>query len=333
MAMAINRRARLGRQARRVATAAGVLGGGAAISTLGVSYYVARQLVRPNRPGPRDQLVLTPFEAGAEFEEVTFRPERGDHLLRGWWFPRPAATRVIIGCPGYRGSMSDLIGIATTLWRAGFNVFLFDYHGHGSGCGTPITLAYREMRDFFGALNYVHERVADARIGVLGYSMGAAVAIMGAARRPEVRAVIADSPFASHTDIVRYRVRRVLRVSGEPFATVADHLLPHIAGYRGSDVMPLRDVAAIAPRPLLIIHGTADTSIPYEHAVQVYAAAGEPKELWLAEGATHCGAYFLDRGVYCSRIVQFFADALSDTLLPIVRRAFLPSEEPAADAS
>ncbi len=259
---------------------------------------------------------MTPFETGAEYEEVTFRPRRGDHLLRGWWFPRPESRRAVIGCPGYRGTKSDLIGIATTLWRVGFNVLLFDYHGHGTGRGAPVTLAYREMEDFFGALDYVLERVPDARVGVLGYSMGAAVAIMGAARRPEVRAVIADSPFASHAGIVRYRVRQVLRVSGEPFATVADHLLPHIAGYRGSDVMPLRDVASISPRPLLIIHGTADTAIPYEHARQIYEAAGEPKELWLAEGAEHCGAYFLDRLAYCHRIIEFFEHALSAGEVP-----------------
>jgi fermentation-respiration switch protein FrsA (DUF1100 family) len=109
-------------------------------------------------------------------------------------------------------------------------------------------------------------------------------------------------------------------------------MLPHIAGYRGSDVVPLRDVAAIAPRPLLIIHGTADTSIPFEHAVQVYAAAGEPKELWLAEGATHCGAYFLDRSAYCSRIIEFFADALSQTVESVERPAFIRGNEQAVDA-
>jgi uncharacterized protein len=331
--MAVNRHNRWQRQARRAATAAGLVGGGAVVSTLGVAYYVARSIVGPSHPGPRDDYVMTPYEMGVDYEDVTFRPRQGDHVLHGWWLSRLETTRVIVGCPGYRGTKSDLIGIATTLWRAGFNVFIFDYHGHGTGRGTPITLAYREMEDVFGALDYVKERVADAQIGLLGYSMGAALAIMCAARRPEVQAVIADSPFTSHAAIVRYRVRRVLRVTGEPFATVADYLLPHVGGYRGSDVVPLRDVAAIAPRPLLIIHGTADTSIPAEHARQMYQAAGEPKELWLAEGAAHCGAYFLDRPAYCRRVVDFFGRALGAEHAPIALPSLAPIYEDQADAS
>ncbi len=300
----------------RAARAAGVLAGGVALGSIGVAYYVARALTGPSKAGPTDDFVMTPFETGAEFEEVAFRPERGDYVLRGWWFPRPGTQRVIIGCPGYRGSKSDLLGIATRMWHSGFNLFIFDYRGHGSDRGTPVTLAYREMADFFGALNYVLQRMPDAQVGVLGYSMGASVAIMGAARRPEVRAVVADSPFSTHADIVSYRVSQVIHLPGRPIADLTDHLLPYVAGYHFSDVMPLRDVAAIAPRPLLIIHGTADTAIPVRHARLVYAAAGEPKELWLAEGAQHCGAYFQDRAAYCARVSTFFAEHLAETARP-----------------
>src|SRR5262249_41731558 len=152
-------------------------------------------------PGPLDDYVFTPFETGADYEEVTFPSADGGQLLQGWWLSRPQANGVIVACPGYRGSKSDLMGISTALWRAGFNVLLFDYHGHGAGRGVPVTLGYREVRDFFGALDYVRGRVPEARIGVIGFSMGASVAIMGSARRPEVRAVVADSPFTSHADV------------------------------------------------------------------------------------------------------------------------------------
>ena len=54
-------------------------------------------------------------------------------------------------------------------------------------------------------------------------------------------------------------------------------------------------MALLAPRPLFVIHGTADSTIPVEQAIQIYRAAQQPKELWLAEGAEHCGAYFQDR--------------------------------------
>jgi uncharacterized protein len=154
--------------------------------------------------------------------------------------------------------------------------------------------------------------VARARIGVIGFSMGASVAILGAARRPDIQAVVADSPFATHEDIVTHAIERVTRLPGRQMARLADTFLNWRAGYRHRDVRPIDKVAAIAPRPLLIIHGSADRTIPVEHAYRVYAAAGAPKDLWIGEGADHCGTYFLDRPAYCARVAAFFERALGE---------------------
>ncbi|MGZ3582042.1 MAG: alpha/beta hydrolase [Ktedonobacterales bacterium] len=309
-------RRRWRRHAQLAAATAGFIAGGVALGTLGAAYYVARQVTRPERPSLQDGYVMTPFETGADYEDVAFAPQRGHHMVEGWWLSRPETRRVIVACTGYRGSKSMLIGIGTALWRAGYNVLLFDYHGHGTGRGAPVTLGYREMQDFYGALNYVHKRVEDAQIGVIGYSMGASIAIIGSAKRQEVRAVVADSPFATHLDVVAHNVSRVLHVSGRPIALVADYFLPPIAGYRGRDVEPVREVAAFAPRPILVIHGTADTTIPFAHGKQVYEAARQPKELWIGEGAEHCGTYFLDRPGYCARVAAFFQRAFDSEVGP-----------------
>ena len=220
-----------------------------------------------------DDFVMTPFETGADFEEVTFAPVSGEHVLRGWWLPRPETDQVVIGCHGYRGGKSELIGIATILWRAGFNVLIFDFHGHGAAAGSNVTLGYREVQDLYAAIDYVSGRIPAARIGVIGYSMGASVAIMGSARRPEVRCVLADSPFARHRDVVAHNVQRVTHLFGKSITLLADQFLFYLAGYHGSDVEPIRDVASLAPRPLFVIHGTADCTIPVEQAIEIYRVA------------------------------------------------------------
>ena len=304
------------RRLRRAAKVMGIAAGGATVGSLGAAYYVARALTAPSPASPTDEYLLTPYETGAEYEDVTF-PSAGaderpaaERTLHGWWYPRPETRRVVICCPGYRGTKSDLIGIGFALWRAGFNVLTFDFHGHGADHGAPVTLGYREVRDLFGALDYVQTRVDEAEIGVIGFSMGASVAILGAARRPEVRAVVADSPFTTHEDIVAHAIERVTRLPGRPLARLSDTFINLRAGYRHRDVRPVVEVAAIAPRPLLIIHGSADRTIPVEQAYRVYAAAGAPKELWIGEGADHCGTYFLDRPGYCARVAAFFERAL-----------------------
>jgi uncharacterized protein len=297
------------RLAQGLALAAGMGVAAVAASGMGVGYYVARTITAPRRQNPMDDYVVTPFETGVPSEDIRIPTSHGV-TLDGWWFPRPETNRVILGLTGYRGAKSDLIGIGSALWRAGFNVLLFDYHGHGRGPGAPVTLAHAELRDTHAALDYALQRIPGARIGVIGFSMGAALAILATAARPEIQGVVADSPFATHADVISHAISRTLHLPGAPFLSATDYFLARRAGYRSGDVAPLRVMERIAPRPLLLIHGMSDTTIPYSHTQRLYDAAGEPKELWLAPGAEHCGAYFLDRPAYCRRVAGFLAEAL-----------------------
>ncbi|HEX8732917.1 MAG TPA: alpha/beta fold hydrolase [Ktedonobacterales bacterium] len=310
---------------RRLARTLALAAGGGVASVLaacaGVGYFVAHRLTAPNPSTYMDDFTMTPFETGVPFERVRIPARTTDRSLVGWWFPRPETDRVLIGCTGYRGSKSDLIGIGSALWRAGYNILLFDYHGHGSAHGAPVTLAYRELQDFFAALAYVQRRLPGGRIGVFGFSMGAAIAILGAAERPEVRAVLADSSFASHTAVVRHAVEQTIHLPGAPFTAIADYFLARRAGYRGRDVAPERVIARIAPRPVLLIHGTDDEMIPVTHAYRLFEAAREPKDLWIAPAANHCGAYFIDRPAYCERAAAFFDAALAETCEETVEAA------------
>lgn len=290
---------------RFAATAAALTVGGAMAGGASIGYYVAMSLTKPQRPSITDQYTMSPLETGVDFEEVTFT-SRGEHMLHGWWMNRPETDRVIVGCAGYRGSKAQLVGIGSMIWRAGFNVLLFDYRGHGSDLGVPVTLGFRELNDFHAALDYTLARMPDARIGVFGGSMGASLAIMGSAQRPEVQVVVADSPFARHTDVVSFRVHQSVHLPGRPFTRISDYFLYRMAGYHGADIEPVRWAPLLAPRPLLVIHGSHDTAIPVEQGIQVYKAANDPKELWIGEGAEHCGTYFLDRAAYSARVAAFF---------------------------
>jgi fermentation-respiration switch protein FrsA (DUF1100 family) len=298
------------RRMKFTVSALGAVAGAALAGGAGLGYFVADRITRPARPTPNDEMVMSPFETGADYENVTFPTARGDHLIHAWWLPRPETDRVIIGCTGYRGSKWHLIGIGTALWRAGFNVLLFDYYGHGSDLGRRISLGYHEVNDFLAALDYSEQRIPNPRVGVFGFSMGGAIAIMGVAMRKEVRALVADSPFTRHADVIADNVRSILRLPGKPVARLADYFLPRVAGYRHADVEPINHIADVAPRPLLLIHGSDDQIVPLHHAYENFAAAQEPKELWIGQGAIHCGTYFLDRRAYCERITRFFEVAI-----------------------
>ena len=295
---------------RRWARGALLASGGLLSLTLATAAYVVEQFTRASAPLAEDY-GFSPFEVGVDWEKVRF-PTSGGQTLSGWWFLRPESEKVVICLYGFRRRKADLLGIGSALWRAGNNVLLFDYRGHGEHVGTPISLGYREVEDALGAIAYVRGRLPAARIGLMGYSMGASVAIMAAAREPQVLAVAADSPFAAQRNAVGRQMRRAFRTGlpDKPVLFLADQLLAWRHGYRFRDVEPLREVRKIAPRPLLIINGTADQMMGMGEARALYAEAGQPKELWVLEGVGHCGAYFEDRAAYVERVCGFFARAL-----------------------
>ncbi len=298
----------------RALRAVGFTGGGFLSGVFALSLYIAHRITKPTPVTPFDSFTFTPFEVGVPYDAVTF-PSAGDTDLRGWWMRRPESRRAVIICMGYRGRRADQLGIAAALWRDGNSVLIFDYRGHGELAGTPVSLGYREVQDFLSALAWVKEQIPDAVIGALGYSMGGSVAIMGAARSQDVRAVVADSPFARQREAVALAVRRVLHVPHDPLLHVVDLLLGRIGGYHFRDVEPLREVGLIAPRPLLLIHGEGDTVTNPRDSYALFEAAAEPKELWVTPGVEHCGTYFVDRPYYCARITGFFRRALEAPVL------------------
>jgi uncharacterized protein len=293
----------------RLARAVGATAVGAAGVLLGAAAYATARLNRRTPEVWLSEYTFSPFETQVEgYEEIGFRTADG-LKLSGWWLPRPGSRRVVIGLAGHRSPKSDMLGIGSGLWRAGNNVLIFDWRSRGQSDIAQHSLAYYELRDAEAAVEYALERVPSAHLGLIGYSMGASVAILLGARSAAVRAVVADSPFTGIAELVAHNAAR-RRLPARLVVPMADALTGWRYGYRFGSVRPVEAVGALSPRPLLLIHGSADTLIPTSHAHNLIAAAREPKELWIVEGAEHCGGYFADRAGYVGRVAEFFEQYL-----------------------
>ena len=95
-----------------------------------------------------------------------------------------------------------------------------------------------------------------------------------------------------------------------PFSPVTVRIAEWRTGQRVADVRPVAVVGRISPRPLLLIHGLEDVALPPVNSERLYAAAGEPKELWLVPGTGHSGARGVDRAEYERRVIAFFRRSL-----------------------
>jgi dipeptidyl aminopeptidase/acylaminoacyl peptidase len=291
---------------RKIAPVAGATAAAVGAGVIGLGSYVAWLLTRAPKHDVIDSYTITPWELDVPYEDVRFASFDGLQLA-GWWMGHAAEQRSIVVSSGRGRSKSDLIGISSWMWRRGFNVLAFDYRGQGESDYAVQTIGLREADDFVAAVDYVANRLPAALIGAVGYSMGAAATIVGAAHDQRVRAVVADSPFADLKTTLGHNFSSVTRLPSHPFVDVAEALVQRRAGYRLGEFAPIREVAQIAPRPLLIIGGADDHTIRLSEMQRLYQAAGEPKELWIEQGVEHVGVYFADRRKYVQRVGEFFA--------------------------
>lgn len=268
---------------------------------------------------PALQYTFTPFELGVPSEDVAFTSDDGVPLA-GWWLGHPdaagardrsAAETVVICCHGHRGTKAYMLGIGTGLWRAGHSVLLFDFRGNGDSGDGPQSLSHFEQRDVRAAVDLVRRRRPEARIAVVGFSMGAAASIMAAAEDERIEALVADSAFAEMSDVVATAYRKY-RLPGELLVPAADLLNRVTHGYSFGEVRPVDRIAEIVPRPILLLHGTNDGVIPFSHMARLADAAGSGDVETVAyEGAEHCGGYFADRPAYIARVASFLERAFA----------------------
>ena len=264
------------------------------------------RLFVPSRQGPADDFQFTPWEFQADYEDVDLTT--ADGLAFGaWFFRNPGSSQVVIVSGGHKGQRSAVLGICVALWRKGFNVITYSYRGYAGADRAPITMGVREVLELQAVIAFARRRIREARIGLLGYSMGGAVSLLGAAGEPGVEALVLDSAFSDAPLLVREVVRRSTRLPGAPFVWLASLWLRWRTGARLAEASPIAVLSSLEPRPLFFIHGGADEITAVHHSRRLYDAYRGPREIWVVQGSPHAGAYFADRSLYVERVAGFFA--------------------------
>jgi fermentation-respiration switch protein FrsA (DUF1100 family) len=93
--------------------------------------------------------------------------------------------------------------------------------------------------------------------------------------------VIADSAFSDYRTVAREKLAGFFMTW--PFQWLADLTIDN-------SFAPIEAVAAVSPRPLLLIHGEADSTVAPHHSQRLLEQATGPKELWLVPEAGHIQA-------------------------------------------
>src|ERR1700704_1480010 len=282
----------------------------AALAALAVyvlmSYVVYRRAFVPDKPAFLDDFTFTPFEFQADSEEVELVTADGISF-GAWHFRQPGSPQMVIVSGGHKGQRTNSLGISAALWRKGFNVILYSYRGMPGSDRAPITFGIKEVLELQAVIAFARRRISNARIGLLGYSMGSVVSLLGAAGEPGVQALVLDSPFSDLRTLLIENVRRTSKLPGSPFVWLADCMLWLRTKSWMSECSPREGLSSLEPRPLFFMHGGADEITSVNHSRRLYDAYRGPREIWIVQGAPHTGAYFADRPLYVERVAGFFA--------------------------
>ena len=279
---------------------------------LGKTWSEAERLVT-NPLATRKLPQKTPADFALDYRDVAVTTRDGLHLV-GWYVPGHNGA-LVIAQHGYKSHRGEMLEEAQMLARHGYGVLLTSLRAHDRSDGETISFGKREGDDLDAWYRYALTLpgVDPRRIGILGNSMGAVIAIEYAARQPGLRAVVAHSPFSSLAETISTSVGYYTGLPAFPFASLIQFWAERRLGLRAEDIDAKRWIGALGPRPVLILQGGADVTVIPESGRRLYAAAREPKELWFEPQLGHANFDLKLPQDYERRVVGFFDRALAPT--------------------
>jgi pimeloyl-ACP methyl ester carboxylesterase len=205
----------------------------------------------------------------------------------------------------------------------GYAALRLDFRGCGESEGPRgRVICLEQVEDTKNALSFLATRpdVEPERIGLIGNSFGAAVAVYTAGVDPRVAACIScggwgdgekkfrkqhESPEAWRKFSAMMEEGRRRRALGESLMVPRYDIVPIPPGLRGNlsqgstmefpfevvesmyTFMANDVVGKIAPRPLLLLHPAHDSVTPTEQSVDLFLRAGQPTDLHLVADVDH----------------------------------------------
>ncbi len=225
----------------------------------------------------RTKVKTFPSRFGADYDDICFTSQDG-LLLRGWWIPAAHSPEgTVILSHGMLANRTQMLAWAEVLWRAGYNILLYDFRANGKSEGSRSTAGGLEVYDLLAAVDFVCSKAeaTELPICLFGFSMGGAATIMVAARDPRITCIAVYGAYASLDQAIKHRCHHHFG----PFSSIAEWALMRAgSGFKWFAVNPktVSPVTAIKNGreiPLLLLNGGKDTIVPVTDAKQLLTAS------------------------------------------------------------
>ncbi len=297
-----------------------------AVAYFGIGAVAASQLTLPKRVFDP---AINPGVFNLKYEGFKY-PARNDGVqIAAWYIPSDENQKAIILVHGRDNSRSNgfgnqFVSFASVLHQAGFSVLMIDLRGHGESADARFSFGIKERNDILGGVDWLKARgYQPGKIGVLGYSLGAASVIGAASEAEDIGAVWIDSSYADIKSVIE---RNWVAESGLPqvFLYSAEGMIRLLYGYDITASRPVDEIGKIAPRPVFVAHCVQDNTIPISHMERLLSAAQNTqtwviancdqhtvgKELVPEKLNGHALGYNIQPEVYEQKVIQFFKQSL-----------------------
>lgn len=271
------------------------------LSLLVVGGFLLSQVLMPMQPGES----MRPAAFMGNVRPLEFPLSGETHT--GWFFPGLRQAPVVVICHGYKSSRVEILTLATSLQQNRYNVFAFNFAGHGESPRRLTTLGYRETQELLAALEMLSTRsdIDASRIGVWGYSLGGYAALTAAAQFPAVKAVAVDSVYPRPEALLRLELNRVGRGGIPWLSRVAGWEFRALSVFWDDQKEAAESLNALEGVPKLFIVGK-DTPRLATLTQELYEQAPGEKEVEVRSRTHMASLVEEERRLYENLVVRFF---------------------------
>lgn len=214
-------------------------------------------------------------------------------------------SKTLIILHGISSCKEFFLPAAEKLSRQGINVVLFDLRAHGQSGGEYCTFGYYEKHDVSAIVDMLLARDSTQEIGVMGHSLGGAIALQALAEDKRLRFGVIESTFSSLEAVVE---QYGINYFGIRSPWLAHHTLDKaavIAHFNPYQVVPSQSATQIT-QPVFMSHGDADERIPWQFGKDNFDhLASADKQWYLIPNGHHNGLWQAGGPSYEAALMAF----------------------------
>jgi len=229
-----------------------------------------------------------------------------NYKLRGWLLKSKERKALIIFFHGISDSMYGHLSFLEGFVKQGFDVLAYDLRAHGESTGNFCTYGFYEKKDTESAIDFLEKNgyiTSDSIIGLMGVSLGAAVALQSLNMDSRIKFCIAEAPFSNLGDTLKdYQSGGLFKIA-KPYTSFINRRIEKVGNFKISSIKPKNDVSNFKGK-ILLIHGHQDEKINVKYHYEILKN-GIAIESFVLKTAGHNNLREVGGKDYVNKILSF----------------------------